>query len=247
VRARRHIRDAFARRSELSERHREKKFSVTRHERCAGLLSSSYTSLIRSLELTVDDVLTSLSCLSRCVGNEMHVPRMISVVSVLIADAHSVCGPHKAFALVTSLCLGILHTSSASCRKKPFDALTNLEVLKLSDTHASEVVTRKWLLDLNQELTVALMHVDEQRVEVWKSALLSMHAVHPMESSAQRHARGSRAAAEIPVRNHDSCSLCTEDEHLIRICILDRLTATAGLGVTSMCMVGPLVHLGFRV
>jgi len=99
----------------------------------------------------------------------------------------------------SSLCptLDTTHPDRGISFCRPFDALTNLEVLKLSDTHASgahletnryfaasnaltalmvhnhctEVVTRNWLLDLNQELTVALMHVDEQRVEVCISQL----------------------------------------------------------------------------
>jgi len=54
--------------------------------------------------------------------------------------------------------------------ERPFDALTNLAMQNLSDKCTNDVVPKKWLLDLDHELVAALMYINEQNMEVWKSA-----------------------------------------------------------------------------
>jgi len=208
VRDRCHIRGAFERRAQSFAR------------RNATIYSSTTP---RPLKLTVDDVLPAMSCLSRCTGAEALVPRMISVISALISNTYMVCGPHKAFALVTSLFLGMAHLSSTSCRMRPLDAATHLALLRLSNVHTKDAVPRKWLAALTEEFTAALVHTGEQNVEVWRSALNTLITV-TAESHAQdggsRQPSDLRAAVPTVLVDRVS-SLTAEEEKLMKTNILE--------------------------
>ena len=97
--------------------------------------------------------------------------------------------------------------------RRTYQILINLAWMELNA--AADVVPKKWISELNRELAVALLHIDEQQVEVrfpsryadysilsfsstglrvvssvmqvWKSALLNMQTVHHVESSAHMY------------------------------------------------------------
>mmetsp|Transcript_713 Transcript_713/g.2914 ORF Transcript_713/g.2914 Transcript_713/m.2914 type:complete len:269 (-) Transcript_713:34-840(-) len=241
LRARRHIRDAFASRQARGGDRRgaprlgEKPTAAARDRRFDNASELTYS----DSRLTEDDVFVAVASAAGAGGRRAE-RGVANVFAELIRETRSECGDGKAAALVCSLFLGSLSLKRKSQRVVPFTALANFAFARGHGDAAAETAARRFAFAVAAELVAALLRDCETSEEVWRAGVSVLSALGSNPEGDDEQEEKEEASASDRVRKEK------ENAARLRVAALDAAVAKRGAFVSRTDLVEGCVWFTVR-
>jgi len=230
LRARRHIRDAFASRQARGGDRRgaprlgEKPTAAARDRRFDNASELTYS----DSRLTEDDVFVAVASAAGAGGRRAE-RGVANVFAELIRETRSECGDGKAAALVCSLFLGSLSLKKKSQRVVPFAALANFAFARGHGDAAAETAARRFAFAVTAELVAALLRDCETSEEVWRAGVSVLSALGSNPEGDDEQEEKQEASDRVRKESENAARL--------RVAALDAAVAKRGAFVSRTDLV----------